>query len=170
MKRYLILMLMGLALLATGCRSLRNGAADSHGGNEPTTTAGRNLYSTNFTVSAQGLQANGQMRMMEDSIIWVSASKVIELGRVRFTPDSVVAYAIVMNRCFSGTYDDLYRRFQFRTDFKTLAETVRAEDAGQRLADMARRFGIEAIITVEPWKRVDRLTFPFSVPKTVKPL
>ncbi len=172
MKRYIALMALGLTLLAGGCRSLRQGAEGSSTTND--TSAGdrvtTKLYTTNFTVEAQGLSANGQMRMMEDSILWISASKVIELGRARFTPDSVVVYAIMMNRYFSGTYEDLYRRFMFRTDFKTLSEAVRAEDAGARLAEMARQLGIEATVAVEPWKKVSKLTFPFALPKSVKPL
>ena len=85
-------------------------------------------------------------------------------------PQYVMVYATVMNRYFKGTYEELYRRFQLRTDFKTMSETVRSADAGARLAEMARQFGFDATIVMEPWKQVDNLAFPFAIPKSVKPL
>ncbi|MBR1834230.1 MAG: DUF4292 domain-containing protein [Bacteroidales bacterium] len=168
LKNRIVPIMLGLALVAAGCRSQRDGTTTGNA-STPTATSAR-LYTANFSVSTNGLSANGQMRMMEDSIIWISASKVLELGRAKFTPDSVMVYAVVMNRYFKGTYDELYQRFQLRTDFKTLSETVRSADAGTRLAEMARPYGIEATIVMEPWKEMQDLTFPFAIPKSVKPL
>lgn len=168
LKKHILPILLGLSIMATGCRSQRDGATTADT-STPTTTSAK-LYTANFSVSTDGLSANGQMRMMEDSILWISASKVLELGRAKFTPDSVMVYATVMNRYFKGTYEELYRRFQLRTDFKTMSKTVRSADAGARLAEMARQFGFDATIVMEPWKQVDNLAFPLAIPKSVKPL
>ncbi|MBR3725804.1 MAG: DUF4292 domain-containing protein [Bacteroidales bacterium] len=172
-KRFFIPLAAVALLLTAGCRSQRDAART-----QPATpvdsgtgmTVSPRYYTTNFTCSAQGMTATGQIRMAADSIIWLSASKVIELGRVRFTPDSAIIYAKVMGRCFRGTYDDLYRRFHYRTSFKDISETVTSDDAPELLSSLARQFGIAATFTLEPWKRVDQLTFPFAVPDNVNPL
>ena len=103
-------------------------------------------------------------------LIWLSASKVIELARACFTRDSVIIYAKVMGRSFRGDYEDLYRRFHLRTDFDQLYQDVTAEDAGERLSAMAQQLGAEVTITLQPWKEVSQLTFPIPVPNNTNPL
>ena len=44
---------------------------------------------TNFTASVDGMSVNGQLRMANDSVMWLSITKIIELGRALATPDSV---------------------------------------------------------------------------------
>lgn len=126
-------------------------------------------YTANFTCNAQGYSANGQMRLQNDSIIWISASKVIELGRARFTPDSVIIYAKIMNRCFRGTYADMHQQFHYLTTFKQLYSRVTAPDAEKQLATLFSRFGIEAEIKLSPMKEVGQLTFPLAIPDNAKP-
>jgi len=164
---------LALALLLTlaGCRSHRDTARSASHAVTPTTGAATPRYFTsNFACSAEGVAANGQLRMQPDSVIWLSASKIIELGRARFTRDSVIIHAKVMGRCFRGNYDDLYRRFHLRTDFDQLYQTVTADDAGLRIAALARQLGIEATVELQPWKEVDRLTFPIPIPANINPL
>ena len=43
-------------------------------------------------VTAGDYNVNAQLRMLNDSIIWLTVSKFIELARVYITPDSVKAY------------------------------------------------------------------------------
>lgn len=64
------------------------------------------LYAT-FTCEARGLSANGVLRIQRDSIIWCSVSKIIELARVRLTPDSVCAYMKPVNRYLACRYEEL---------------------------------------------------------------
>lgn len=125
-------------------------------------------YTANFTCAAQGVTANGQLRLQKDSVIWICASKVVELGRAKFTPDSVIVYAKVMNRCFKGNYDDMYKRFRYKTTFKQLYHHVSAEDAEAQLTQLFSRFGIEADIKMEALKEVDKLTFPLVLPKNTR--
>ena len=121
-------------------------------------------YTTRFTFEANGVTATGQLRMQPDSIIWGSAVKIIELGRVRLTPDSVCIYAKVMNSCFLGTYNDLYHRFRYRTNFQELVETLRSEDAGEQIAAIARHLGLAATVKMEPWTAAEQTSFPFAIP------
>ena len=127
-------------------------------------------YTANFTCTSEGLTANGQLRMQTDSVIWLSASKIIELARARFTHDSVIIHAKVMGRCFRGNYNDLYRRFKLRTDFNQLQKTLTSPDAETQLATIAHQLGIDATFTLQPWQKAERLTFPIPIPDNVNPL
>lgn len=191
MIRRILPILLAACLVMTSCRSRKEGSRTQ----SPDTTANTTVvtpstpsttpstpatprkpvyqphyYTCTFTCSAQGVTANGQMRLQSDSVIWICATKIVELGRARFTPDSVIAYAKVMNRCFQGTYDDLYQRFRYRTTFKQLYRHVTSDNAEQELTDLFRRFGIESTIKLDPVKEVDKLNFPISIPKNAKPL
>lgn len=116
------------------------------------------------------MTANGQLRLQPDSVLWASASKVIELGRACLTKDSVVVYVKVSGRCFRGTYDDLYRRYHYRTSFQDAVKMVTADDAEQQIAALIKAFNLDATVELDPWQQVDKLKFPFSVPSNVKPL
>lgn len=124
----------------------------------------------NFTCTTQGVTVNGQLRVKEDSVIWASATKIVELGRARITQDSVVIYAKVVNRCFRGTYMDIYRRFHYRTTFDEVYKMLTAPDAETQIVSLLQGFKVDAQIKLGPWKEAENLTFPFSVPKNVNPL
>lgn len=189
-KRFTILLSIVALLAMTSCRSHRHinrektpdsttvSQSDTIR-NQPNTsrvttpvkpTYTPHYYTANFTCTAQGFSANGQMRLQSDSVIWISASKIVELGRAKLTPDSVIVYAKVVNRCFAGNYDDLYQRFKFRTTFKQLYKRVSSPDAEAQLEELFKRFGVEAELKLAPLKEVESLTFPFSVPKKVNQL
>lgn len=167
------------ALVLTGCRSHKEAVrttppVDTIVPVSPVTPPPSRVtpqyYSANFTCSAQGMTVNGQLRMEQDSVLWASATKVIELGRAMLTPDSVIVYAKVIGRCFRGSYIDLYRRFHYRTSFEEISEMLMADDAEKQIVALARRFGIEATVSLDPWKKVPTLTFPMTIPNHVKPL
>ena len=82
-RRTIFAVLALATLLAAGCRSQRDaaGTTTANEGQPPAAVFTPKYYTSNFTCSAQGLQATGQLRMQPDSIIWLSASKIIELGR-----------------------------------------------------------------------------------------
>lgn len=171
-RRTIFAVLALATLLAAGCRSQRDaaGTTTANEGQPPTPAYTPKYYTSNFTCSAQGLQATGQLRMQPDSIIWLSASKIIELGRARFTPDSAVIYAKVMGRCFRGTYSDMQKRFGLSTSFAELQKMITADDGAAQLSAIANQFGVEATFTLEPWKEVEKLTFPLAIPSTINPL
>ena len=171
--KYIAMAMLGVLLLG-GCRSHRDATTTPHANTD--TGTGTELrkethyYTANFSCSAMGYSASGQMRMQADSIIWISASKVIELGRATFTNDSVVVYARVMGKCFRGTYNDVYTRFGYRTNFQQLTNMLTSDNAAQQLSDLAHMMGLEAQFKIDPWRETDKLSFPMAVPENVMPL
>lgn len=183
MKRTLLPILLTLLLVTAGCHTQRK-AAEATKPEVATTEVSPDTppiippyvvptpqyRSANFTCSTQGMTANGQLRVQEDSVIWACATKIVELGRARLTPDSVVVYAKVMNKCFRGTYADIYRRFHYRTNFDELYKIIIADDADKQIAELLKNLKVDASVHVGPWKKVDALTFPMPIPNNVKPL
>ena len=56
---------------------------------------------------------------------------------------------------------------------KTIAELqkmITADDGAAQLSAIANQFGVEATFTLEPWKEVEKLTFPLAIPSTINPL
>ena len=179
--RHIFALTLALLILAGGCRSHKEAARNTPKNDStrhapstevvPETPVYTPRYHTaNFTCSAMGYSANGQLRMQEDSVIWVSATKIIELGRAKATPDSVIAFVKIAGRYFSGTYDDLYKRFHYRTSFAELQSIIKADDAEKQIAALAKKFNITATVKLEPWKEVDSTTFPMSIPSYAKKL
>lgn len=175
MRKYLtILILFGL-VAATGCRSAKEAAKKERQDPEtsasaPTRPISRNYSTTNLTCEIKGSVINGQLRMLQDSIIWATANKFIELGRAKLTPDSVVIYLKVANRCFRGDYQDLFKRIGIRTSFAEIQEMITAEDADNQINAMVRRMNIGAQVHLQGWAPVPSTTFPLVIPATVKPL
>ena len=130
----------------------------------------RVCHTANFSCAVEGTTVNGQLRLAEDSILWASASKIIELGRAMATPDSVIVYAKAVGRCYRGTYDDLYRRFHYRTSFSELQAMVTAPDADEQIQALARRFGIAAEVHILPWRESKEASFPLYIPPQTKTL
>lgn len=92
----------------------------------------------NFQATVDDITISGQVRLGRDSVLWLSANKLIELGRAKFTPDSVFVYAKVMNRYFAGTYADLQGVLGISTDYATLQTLFMGEN------EMVRRNWIVA--------------------------
>ena len=132
-------LLVGLA----GCRSTRQTATT-----QPTPAADKtpkttvvercNILTANFQATVDDIAISGQVRLRRDSVLWLSANKFIELGRAKFTPDSVFVYAKVMNRYFAGTYAEMEKELGFTTDFATLQALFLGEN------EMVRRNWIVA--------------------------
>lgn len=68
-----------------------------------------NTLSRNFTAKVEGLNItlNGQVRIKHDSVIWLTLSKVVEIGRAKLTQDSVFVFLKIQNKYFAGSYVDL---------------------------------------------------------------
>ena len=156
---------MAVLLLAGGCCVHRQAVETP---TEPPAESARRYSTANFNCAVAGTTVSGQVRVAEDSVIWVSVSKIVELGRAVATKDSVTVYAKVMGRCFRGTYDDVYRRFHYRTTYAELEAMVTSPDAEARLQALARRFGVEASIRLQPWREMKEVSFPLYVPSNVK--
>jgi len=158
-----------LSMLATGCRSIRKVSTKVPEGEsgQPTATVPepqkpkRELSVMNFTATVDGMSVNGQVRIAADSVMWVSVSKIIELGRAKATADSVWINAPIMNRKFAGTYDEVSRRAGRTVTFEWLQHIATAPDAEKQAAALARQLGIDAEIKITRRQSVDALTFPY---------
>ena len=164
-NRRLLVLSLATLLLAAGCRTMRHTAAPE----PPVPARSPAVCSTaRFSCTIEGTTVGGQLRMAEDSIIWGSAFKVVELGRAKITPDSVIVYAKVLGRCFCGTYDDLYNRYRFRTSYAEIQKMLTGDDPDAALTALARRFGTEAVFRLDPWQVVPTTTFPLAIPPNTK--
>ena len=124
----------------------------------------------NFTCSTDDFSISGQVRLKKDSVLWLSASKIIELGRAKFTKDSVFLYAKIASRYFHGTYKELEQVVGISTDFAT----IQAIFAGDN--EMLRRNWIVAdfsdwreIISVrENGQMIKNKRYPYSAEVAVR--
>ena len=156
-------MVMLLALLAVGCRSTRQAATTT----APATVAApaapqRQLTVITFSAIVNGFSASGQMRVAEDSVLWVSVNKLVELGRAMATPDSVWVTTTFGDHNFAGSYDDLQRLTKRRITFDDMQAMAMADDAGEQISQLAASLGLNATVYVTGRRKVNKLAFPFK--------
>ena len=159
--RYLLMVLL-LALLAVGCRSTRQATTTA-----PATVAAakapqRQLTVITFSAIVNGFSASGQMRVAEDSVLWVSVNKLVELGRAMATPDSVWVTTTFGDHNFAGSYDDLQRLTKRRITFDDMQAMAMADDAGEQISQLAASLGLNATVYVTGRRKVNKLAFPFK--------
>ena len=90
-----------------------------------------NTLTMSFTCSVEGMNVSGQIRMLNDSIIWVCCSKIIEVGRALITPTRVQAYSRLLGKSIDAGYPALRSRWGIDVDFKTLQALL----TGNRIPD-----------------------------------
>lgn len=163
MRLRYILVLVAAMGLAAGCRSTRQAASTSapEVAPKPQEAPRRELTVTTFTAMVNGISATGQVRMAEDSVIWLSVTKLVELGRGLATQDSVWLSVPLADRYFAGSYADLQRITKRRLSYADLQAMVAADDAGEQIETLAAAMGYEAKVYITGRRKVERLTFPF---------
>lgn len=168
-----VCVLMAAVLLLAGCRSVRPSASQPEIDSVPQPqpeivepTPKRSYTVMNFSGEVEGVSVNGQLRLAEDSVIWLSVNKVIELGRALATPDSLFLRAPMMGRDEAIDYPALQRLTGRNITFDDLQQTVLADDASERIARLAASLGASAHLTINERRQVEYLSFPF--PKTPK--
>ncbi|MES2389599.1 MAG: DUF4292 domain-containing protein [Bacteroidota bacterium] len=86
----------------------------------------------------QGLSASASIRLLPDSLVWISISPAlgIEAARCLFRKDSVFILDRLHRNCTSFSYDALGRIIGFRPDFNFVQAFVLGEDVlGKTAAD-----------------------------------
>lgn len=126
--------------------------------------APREMMVLNFTANVEGISVNGQLRMAQDSVLWVSVNKVLELGRAMATPDSVWVNAPLADKHFAGDYTDVSRRAKSDVTYAKLQAIACADDAEQQIERLARQLGFTAKVHITRRQKVDRVSFPFTKP------
>ncbi len=85
--------------------------------------------SSKVTVEYDGYNLQGQIRIKNDSILWLSLSKFgLELGRVKATPDSVFFLNKFQSECLLGSYSDLSKMIGFDINFNILQSLLLGND------------------------------------------
>ncbi|MCQ2973675.1 MAG: DUF4292 domain-containing protein [Bacteroidales bacterium] len=78
-------------------------------------------FNVDFKSGSNKHSGSGTLRMISDSLIWLSVSALnIEVARAIFTPDSVKCIVKVKNKFFSGDYSYLHKFFPVDIDFNIL--------------------------------------------------
>lgn len=157
-----------LAVLTLGgCRSSRETVAPAGPTTDtvtPVRMPQREYTVANFTASVAGITASGQMRIAQDSALWVSVSKLMEIGRAMATVDSVWVTAPMAGIRFAGTYVELSKRIGRTVSYDELQTIATSDDAAERMVRLARELGFDASVSFKRSQQVEHLTFPYKKP------
>lgn len=160
-----LLTVLAAMLLLASCHSTKEVALPEPTPHQPAPPVVQHEKSVmNFTATVEGIGVNGQMRMAYDSVIWVSVTKLVELGRAMATPDSVWVNAPLLDKHFKGDYADLSRRAKRTVTFETLQEIATSDNAEELIVALANSLGINATVRLNQRRRVERISFPFVKP------
>lgn len=128
----------------------------------------------NFDCEVAGFNVKGQLRMQCDSVIWVTGTKIIELGRAKCTPDSVFIYVKLRNLYFKGTYADIKKKTGYETDFATLQQMVcdayLSDKKQLSLTVKSRVYNGRITAKFRKIETNQPLTFPIAIPTNAKSL
>lgn len=166
-KTAIVLMASAAMLTLAGCRSSRHAAtgerpaATGTDTTETVETPKTERTVTNFDATFEGVSLNGQLRIVEDSALWVSISKLVEVGRGLATQDSVWISAPLMDVYFAGTYTDLSRKAGRTLTFDKLQQMALSDNAEQELRRLAAALGFDATVRITSRRKVDRLSLPY---------
>ncbi|MBQ9417499.1 MAG: DUF4292 domain-containing protein [Bacteroidales bacterium] len=118
----------------------------------------------NFRAMVEGVQANGQVRVARDSALWIAAYKMVELGRMLATTDSVWINLPLMGRQVAGTYAELESRTGAKWSYGKLQAAVLSDEASQRIAALLAELGFDAKVEMGEKKIVEHTDFPIAKP------
>ncbi len=90
-------------------------------------------FSTHFTAEVGQNSVDGTLRIARDSVIWISASKMIELFRAKMTPDSLFAVVRVANRYLACGIDELCSSLGADIDFATVQNVLLGKGSRKNL-------------------------------------
>ena len=163
------------AVLVAGCHGARQAAAPAVPDNpeapeipeasEPTTTPHRTYTVMNFTGEVEGLSVSGQLRIAQDSAMWLTVTKYIEVARGLATPDSVWLRSPLLGIDRGADYGDLRQRLHRHISYNDLQTLALADDAEERISQLARQLGFDATVHITRREQVPALTFPYNKPK-----
>ncbi|MBO7100989.1 MAG: DUF4292 domain-containing protein [Bacteroidales bacterium] len=159
-----------ILLLVAGCHGVKQAAVTEVPGQPDTTeapaaTPTRVYTVVNFTGEVAGVSVNGQLRMAQDSVMWLSVYKFIEVARGLATPDSVWLRSSLLGIDRGADYGDLRQRLHRHISYNDLQTLALADDAEERISQLARQLGFDATVHITRRQQVPALTFPYSKPK-----
>ena len=153
------------ALLVAACHSTKPAVKPPAEAETPVETPRPRLYTViPFTAEVEGMNVSGQLRMAEDSAMWVTVSKFIEVGRAMATPDSLFLHAPVLGREEALDYGALRRRTGVDITFAQMQQMAIAPDAERRIEALADKLGFDARLHLGSPRHPASLTFPYTKP------
>jgi len=194
--RILLLMLVG-AILVSGCRSRKDIPTQPQPSvekpdiqrEEPQKPLTFHTATANFTCSVNGINANGQLRMQRDSIIWIALNKIIQLGQVVVTQDSVLGYISPYNQYIRMSMKEVKQ--QYGVDYDMIQRALQGEEVSTNIVKSKttkmflglqfpfakdinlrinhRLLSGSAVLHVEKVEFNQPLTYPFRIPRSAKP-
>lgn len=174
MKNRRYIWLMAGAMLMAGCHVSRKAAEPAPAApvpaEEPTapTQEPRRTYTVmNFTGEAEGITVAGQLRVAEDSAMWVSLTKIIEVGRAMATRDSLFLRAPMLGYDVATDYAALSRRLKRKVTYDDLQAIALSDNAEEQIGRLSEQMGFKVAVHFIRRRQVESLTFPF--PKNPMP-
>lgn len=158
-----------LAVLTAGCRSSRR-VATPPAPPEPQAEAPapqRTYTVMNFSGEAEGLTVNGQLRVAQDSAMWLSVNKIFEVARALATQDSLFLRAPLLGYEVATDYADLQRRTGRKMSYADLQALALEPDAEEKISALARELGFDVKVAIGVRRQVEHLSLPY--PKTPMP-
>lgn len=118
-----------------------------------------------FTAEVDGMAVSGQLRMAEDSVMWLSVNKFIEVARALATADSLFLHAPMLGYDGAMDYPTLQRHTGVKTSLREMQQMALAPDAEQRIAELAAKLGFNAKVQIGQRRQVQQLNFPYAKPQ-----
>ena len=89
-----------------------------------------NTMCRNFTVSVDGMgiSLNGQLRIENDKTIWITLNKLVEIARLKLTPDSIYVIVKVQNKYYQGSYADFGKATGVSINYECIQSLLLGED------------------------------------------
>lgn len=166
-KGTLILIGIAFALVLGACRSTRQATA-------PVSSTEPCCFAAAFQCKAHNMTFSGMLRMQEDSIIWVSVSKVIELARATLTPEKAVVYIKPSQQYFDGDYKSLRVTAGYDIDYydlqRQLTDAYRKKKKEIDLVVRSRQGNETYHIVLKKYAAANHQTYPIKIPKRAHPL
>ena len=86
--------------------------------------------SRNFTVNVDGIaiSLNGQLRIEEGKTIWITLNKLVEIARLKLTPDSIHVIIKMQNKYYQGSYADFGKAIGISINYESTQSLLLGDD------------------------------------------
>ena len=86
--------------------------------------------SRNFTanVDGMGISVNGQIRIENGKNLWITVNKLVEIARMKLTPDSIHVIIKVQNKYYQGSYTDFAKTTGISINYESIQSLLLGED------------------------------------------
>ena len=156
-----VVVAMGL-LLVVGCKSHRQATNTSPTDTtQPTSCVPLNYefetITRNFTANIQsmGITVNGQLRIKNDSTIWITISKLMEIARIKLTNDSVFVHIKFQNRYYQGTYSEIAQKLGVQLNYDIAQSLLMGNTIEEHLSDISNKDWIFSALKACTTKKIE---------------